>query len=165
LLRRSAQGGTLLFSGGIGHDLALIVRVMERSLSPAIARWLVSVTGLDGEEGHLLADDQLVARAQVWIEQHFAGPLNLADLAANLSTSTATLNRRFHRVLGMPPKAYVQQLRLEAATRMLEKSDRPIDRIAEMLGFSDSRLFRAMFRQHTGMTASQWRAAHRAQPA
>ncbi|HZU62845.1 MAG TPA: helix-turn-helix domain-containing protein [Novosphingobium sp.] len=157
--------GTLLFSGGIGHDLALIVRVMERSLSPAIARWLVSVTGLDGEEGHLLADDQLVARAQVWIEQHFAGPLNLADLAANLSTSTATLNRRFHRVLGMPPKAYVQQLRLEAATRMLEKSDRPIDRIAEMLGFSDSRLFRAMFRQHTGMTASQWRAAHRAQPA
>jgi transcriptional regulator GlxA family with amidase domain len=57
----------------------------------------------------------------------------------------------------MTPKAYVQQLRLQSAIKMLEKTSRPIDRIAELVGFSDSRLFRTMFRQQTGMTATEWR--------
>ena len=45
-----------------------------------------------------------------------------------------------------------------AAVRMLEKSTRSVDQIAQLVGYSDSRLFRAMFRQHAGMTASEWRA-------
>lgn len=149
--------GDLLISNGFANDLDLILRVMERTLSPDIARWLGSIMGLNSEEENLLAPDPLVVRAQLWIEQHFTGPINMAELARHLSTSPATLNRRFHRALNMSPKAYVSQLRFQAAVRMLEKSTRSIDTIAQLVGYSDSRLFRAMFRKMAGITAREWR--------
>ena len=154
--------GSLLIANGIGNDLPLILRVMERTLSPDIGRWLRSIVGLDREEEQLLATDQLVANAQLWIEQRFTGKVSIDELATELSTSQPTLVRRFRRALGVTPKAYVQQLRLQAAIVMLEKSARSIDRIAELVGYSDSRLFRTMFRQNKGMTATQWREAAQA---
>lgn len=154
--------GDLLIANGFANDLSLILRVMERTLSPDIARWLTSIMGLDNDEESLLAPDALVARAQLWIEQRFTAPINIAELADHLSTSSATLNRRFHKTLRMSPKAYVNQLRFRAAVRMLEKSARSIDMIAQLVGYSDSRLFRAMFRKQAGMTASQWREAYQA---
>jgi transcriptional regulator GlxA family with amidase domain len=157
-----ADHGSLLIANGMASDLALIVRVMERTLSPDVGRWLTSIIGLDREEEELLASDPLVARAQIWLEQRFTGPIAIQALAEVLSTSQPTLVRRFRRALGVTPKAYVQQLRLQAATRMLEKSNRSVDRIAELIGFSDSRLFRTMFRQQTGMTATEWREAAQA---
>ena len=153
--------GAIAIANGIANDLSLIVRVMDRTISPDIARWLTSIVGLDSKEEDLLSPDPLIARAQLWIEQHFTEPMSMGDLAATLSTSLATLNRRFQRAVGLSPKAYVQQLRLQAAVRMLERSNRSIDRIAALIGYSDSRLFRAMFRQQTGMTATQWRARAR----
>lgn len=154
--------GKLLISNGFANDLNLILRVMERTLSPDIARWLSSIMGQDNDEEALLAPDALVSRAQLWIEQRFTTPINIADLARHLSASSATLNRRFHKTLGMSPKAYINQLRFRAAVGMLEKSTRSIDMIAQLVGYSDSRLFRAMFRQQSGMTASEWRAKHQA---
>jgi len=152
--------GNLLIAKGMASDLHLILRMMERTLSSDIARWLSAIIGEDYEEEDLLAPDPLVARGQLWIEQRFTGPINMADLARHLSTSSATLNRRFHKVLGLSPKALVSQLRFQAAIRMLEKSTRSIDTIAQQVGYSDSRLFRSMFRQHSGgISASQWRAA------
>lgn len=160
-----ADHGSILMANGFGNDLALIVRVFERVLSPDVARWLASVTGLDREEEHKLAADQLVARAQLWIEQHYTRPIRMSDLAQILSTSLATLNRRFHKATGLSPKAYVQHLRLLAAFRMLEKTNRSIDQIAEQLGYSDGRLFRTMFRKNTGKSASQWRSEARGESA
>lgn len=153
--------GHLLIGNGMGNDLQLIIRVLERMISPDIARWLSSIVGQDYEEKELLAPDPMVARAQLWIEQRFTGPISMADLARHLSTSPATLNRRFHKALGLSPKAYVGQLRFQAAVRMLDKSTRSVDRIAQLVGYSDSRLFRVMFRQHAGVTASDWRAGLR----
>ena len=150
--------GTLLVCNGIANDLPLILRVIERTMSPDIARWLTSIMGQDRDEQDLLVADQLVAQAQLWIEQRFTGPINMAELARHLSTSPATLHRRFRSALGVSPKAYVSQLRFEAAVRMLEKSTRSIDRIAQLVGYSDSRLFRTMFRQQAGKTATKWRA-------
>lgn len=154
--------GNLLIANGFASDIALILRVMERAISPDIARWLTSIMGPDNDTESRLAADPLVARAQLWIEQRFTGAINLAGLAHILSTSPATLNRRFNRTLGMSPKAYVNQLRFRSAIRMLEKSTRSIDMIAQLVGYSDSRLFRAMFREQAGMTASQWRDVHQA---
>ena len=159
--RGIVDAGSIIISNGIANDLSLIVRAMDRTISPSIAHWLTSIIGLDSKEEELLSLDPLVARAQLWIEQRFAEPLSMTQLAGNLSTSPATLNRRFQKALGQSPKAYVQRLRLEAATRMLEKSSRSVDRIAALIGYSDSRLFRAMFRQQTGMTATEWRARAR----
>lgn len=155
------DSGNLLLAQGVANDLRLIVRVVERAISPAMSRWLTSVIGLDGVEEQPLATDALVARAQFWLEQHFTEAISIAALSAHLSTSQATLNRRFRKAMGMSPNAYVQKLRLEAAFAMLRKSERTVDQIAQLVGYSDARLFRSMFQRHTGMTATRWRSAAR----
>ncbi|MBG6120015.1 MULTISPECIES: GlxA family transcriptional regulator [unclassified Sphingobium] len=151
------DSGDILIANGLGNDLQLIIRVMERALSPEIARWLRSVVGIDKEEQRLEAAEPSVAQAQLWLEQHFTEPVRMDRLAAIMACSTATVNRRFRAALGMSPKAFQQKLRLETATRMLERTPRSVDRIAELVGYSDSRLFRAMFRRQTGMSPMQWR--------
>jgi transcriptional regulator GlxA family with amidase domain len=155
-----ADYGNVLIANGIGNDLALVVRVMERLLPPDSSRWLTSVTGLNREEGELLAADPVVAAAQIWLEQRFASGVSIASLASELSTSHPTLIRRFKKSLGTTPNDYVQQLRLAAAQDMLARSNRTVDSIAALVGYSDARLFRTMFRQKTGMTATAWRAQH-----
>jgi transcriptional regulator GlxA family with amidase domain len=82
-------------------------------------------------------------------------------MAEELSTTHQTLIRHFKKALGVTPQVYVQQLRLAAAQRMLTTSNRSIDRIAGLIGYSDVRLFRSMFRRCTGMTATAWRQANR----
>lgn len=151
----------LLIAEGLAGDFALIVRAMERTLSPEVARWLAAIIGLEGTEATLILGDPLAARAQLWLERRFTTSIVVGHLATALSTSQATLNRRFHKATGLSPAAYVRQLRFDAACRMLERSDRTVDRIAQLVGYSDSRLFRSMFRRRTGLTATQWRAAAR----
>lgn len=155
------ERGGLLLTSGLGYDLTLMVRAAERTLSPDIARWLSAVIGFDPVADAPAVADPLVTRAQLWLEQRYAGPIALSDMAAAVSTSQATLNRHFVAALGVSPNAYVQRLRFESACRMLEKTSRPIDRIAQLVGYSDSRLFRAMFRRHAGMTATAWRTVAR----
>jgi transcriptional regulator GlxA family with amidase domain len=153
--------GNLLISNGLSNDLPLVVRALQRILAPEVGRWLAAIFGIDSAEDELLSPDPLVARAQIWLEQRFAGRVSITELAAALSTSHPTLIRRFRKATGLTPRDYVKQLRLLAAQRMLEKSNRSIDRIAGLVGFSDSRLFRTMFRDRTGMTATEWRERHR----
>lgn len=159
---RLVDYGDLLIANGIANDLHLIVKAMERTLSPEVGNWLTSVIGLDRQEEEMLSVDPLVATAQLWLEQRFTETVSISALASSLSTTHPTLIRRFRKALGITPKTYVQQLRLRAAQRMLETSNRTIEQIAAMVGFSDSRLFRMMFREYTGMTASAWRELARA---
>lgn len=152
------DSGRLLMSSGISYDLPLIVRAMERIMSPETGQWLRSVIGLGADEIAAQAADPVMVNAQIWLQQHLATSGGIGKLAAFLAISRSTLARRFHKAFGMTPKTYVQQVRLHSAQQMLLKTDRSIDRIAALVGFSDGRLLRMMFREQTGMTASEWRA-------
>jgi transcriptional regulator GlxA family with amidase domain len=151
------DSGRLLMASGISYDLSLIIRAMERIMSPEIGQWLRSVVGLGADEIATQTTDPMMVNAQIWLQQHLATSASIGELAAFLSISHSTLARRFHKAFGMTPKAYVQQVRLHSAQQMLLKTDRSIDRIASLVGYSDGRLLRMMFREQTGMTASEWR--------
>jgi transcriptional regulator GlxA family with amidase domain len=151
----------ILMGNGLASDLGLMVRAIERSISPEMGRWLASVAGTDGLADDGLAGDTLIANAQLWLEQRFAQEVRIADLAGALAVSHQTLIRRFTRALGMPPKHYVQHLRIAAARRMLRRTNRPIDQIAALVGYRDTRSFRSVFRTHMGMTATAYRGLAR----
>ena len=149
----------IVLGSGLAADPALMVRLIERCLSPEMGRWLASVTGLDRMVEARLAPDPLVANAQLWLEARFAQDVRIADLATALSTSHQTLIRRFMRDLGMRPKDYVQHLRVLSAQRMLRQTSRSIEQIATLVGYRDARSFRIIFREHAGMSATAYRAA------
>lgn len=167
--RRLTIGDDLLMAGVHGAEAALVIRIIEHTMSPDVAGWIERISGIDPypdgvEPGlHLqpaiLRHDEMVLRAAHWMQLRFARRPAIDDVAAAMGVHPRTLSRRFRSALGMTPVDYLQRLRVEAAKRMLARSNRKIDRVAYLVGYSDAAFFNAVFREHTGMTPAAYRRA------
>lgn len=148
-------------------EAALAVRIVEAIMSPDVATWIERITGVDrypdGPDPALafshtvLREDELVTRAAHWLQLRFAQKPQIADLSAAMAVHPRTLSRRFTASLGMTPVDYLQRLRVEAAKRMLARSARKVDRVGYLVGYSDPRFFKSLFRKHTGLTPGEYR--------
>jgi len=101
--------------------------------------------------------DDLVREAQAWLEHHYAEQFTVEDLAERFSISKRTLIRRFNAALEMPPNTYVQSLRIEAAQKLLEETERTVDVVMNDVGYEDASSFRRLFRKKTGLTPTEYR--------
>ena len=148
-----------IFTAGTpANEWLLVARLVERSISPMMSRWLATTTGLQRiRDNSLLASDPLVAAAQFWIGERFSSNFRIGDMARDLAVSHATLIRRFMRGLAMTPQQYVRMLRIDAAKSMLSTTSRPVEQIGMMSGYADARAFRAAFREQVGMTPTEFR--------
>ncbi|MFE0155167.1 GlxA family transcriptional regulator [Nonomuraea sp. NPDC059007] len=82
---------------------------------------------------------------------------DIADLAEQAGLSTRHLQRRFTAEVGIPPAAYVERVRLEAAQRALEEGGDPVDVIARRLGFGTAETLRRAFHRRLGVAPSDYR--------
>ncbi|GAB3864731.1 AraC family transcriptional regulator [Micromonospora andamanensis] len=151
------------------HDLAL--DLIRRHGGERIARATSQVT-LIPDTRHSQApyvEDTLrpvtattfVDDVQRWLRTHLADRYDLAALAAAFHVSTRTLLRRFASATDSSPLAYLQAVRVTAAKRLLETSDRSIHEITAQVGYSDAATFRRLFVTTTGVTPSEYRRQFR----
>ncbi|MCB2385682.1 MULTISPECIES: GlxA family transcriptional regulator [Oceanospirillaceae] len=101
--------------------------------------------------------DDLVKQVQAWLEEHYAGNFTVDELADRFSVSKRTLIRRFNAALDMPPNTYVQSIRIEAAQKLLEETERTVDVVMNDVGYEDASSFRRLFRKKTGLTPTEYR--------
>jgi len=103
------------------------------------------------------AADTWVNRARQFMHASLDAPLTLADLAARLGCSPATLVRAF-KADGLPsPLRYFADLRVNHAKASLQQSELSISNIAASLGFRDLATFSHFFRKHTGHSPRDFR--------
>jgi PAS domain S-box-containing protein len=95
----------------------------------------------------------------VYVREHVGEPMRVADLAAVAGCSEAQLERRMRKVLGVTPTQHILRVRVEAATRLLTETDKPIATIAGMCGFYDQPDFTRRFARLTNSTPAKFRAA------
>lgn len=150
----------VLTGSGLAADPQLLVKLVERAVSPELGRWLGDVMSLQLVSEEQLAEDPLVAKAQIWLEERLAQEPRIADLAETLGVSQQTLLRHFHRQLDITPRDYVQRMRIEAAKRMLRRTGRSIDRIAALVGYNDVQSFRRVFRELAGTSPGRYRSSN-----
>ncbi|MFD8231301.1 GlxA family transcriptional regulator [Streptomyces sp. NPDC059696] len=86
---------------------------------------------------------------------------DIAGLAAHAGLSPRHLQRRFTAELGLPPAAYVERVRVEAARRALTDGDEPVEAIARRCGFVTAETLRRTFHRRLGVTPSDYRARFR----
>ncbi len=86
----------------------------------------------------------------------------IPDLAARAGLSPRHLQRRFTAELGMPPAAYVERVRVEAARRALVEGDEPVETLARRLGFGTGETLRRAFHRQVGVAPSDYRERFRA---
>ena len=97
-------------------------------------------------------------RVEVYVEDHLAGPIRLQDLADAAGLSPFHFNRAFKRSLGLTPVGYVQDRRVERAKTLLKAARTQVIEVAAAVGYQDPTHFAALFRRHTGMSPSRFRA-------
>lgn len=141
-------------------DLAL--RMMEHAFFPIVTQGLrqrespfSKTEELDG------LIDPLVKRARIWMHDHFAQNLRIADVAEEFGVSHQTLIRRFRASGSVNPQAYLQQIRLNSAAMMLADTRRSVTEIALLVGYSDPAAFRRKFRVAFGISPAAFRRNQR----
>jgi transcriptional regulator GlxA family with amidase domain len=102
-----------------------------------------------------------VQELQVWIADNLRRKLSVQTLADRAAMSVRNFERVFTRELGRTPSKYVLQLRVEAAQRQLERSDRGLKQIAVACGFGSADALRRSFTRLVGVTPRQYRSRAR----
>jgi len=97
-------------------------------------------------------------RVYDYIEAHLDDRLTLSDLAAVACLSPYHFSRSFKQALGIGPQRYVTQRRLERAKTLMRRTNQPLARIAQEVGFSDQSHLTSVFRREIGVTPGHFRA-------
>ena len=101
--------------------------------------------------------DDLVLRAQRFIDKHSAGELNIGAISEDLAISERQLNRRFVKALQCSPVQYLQKTRVNRACSLLELTQLPSSKIVYEVGYQDESSFRRMFKKQMEMTMESYR--------
>jgi AraC-like DNA-binding protein len=99
-----------------------------------------------------------VARARAALHDRFRDDIGLDDLAAVSGLDRFRLTRAFKAGLGLSPHAYLVQLRLRAARRLLAEGAAPAAAAADA-GFADQSHLGRWFRRAYGLTPAAYRRA------
>ena len=162
------KDGNLYTSAGIsaGIDLALawVEEDCGAGLAHEAARELVLFLRRPGGQPQVSVSlaSQASAMAsirelQIWIAEHLDAKLSVDDLADRMSMSVRNFERVFMREVGTTPSQYVLQLRVEAARRELERTDKGLKQVASAAGFGGIDVMRRAFVRLLGITPSRYR--------
>lgn len=94
-----------------------------------------------------------------WIRDNCQRELTVTEIAEASAVSERTLLRYFQTYKGTSPAEYLQQVRLEAACRLLVTTTLPADKIARRVGFNSGDRLGKVLRRVTGMSPTEYRAA------
>jgi len=162
------KDGNIYTSAGIsaGIDLALawVEEDCGASLAHEAARELVLFLRRPGGQPQLsvtlasqASEMTSIRELQIWIADHLSTRLSVEDLADRMAMSVRNFERVFTREVGTTPSQYVLQMRVEAARRQLERTDRGLKHVASTAGFGSVDVMRRAFVRLLGITPSRYR--------
>jgi len=95
------------------------------------------------------------------VKANLAGKITVGQLADVAGCSAAQLERRMKKVFGLSTSQYVTRVRVDAAARLLRRSDAQVAAVAVATGFYDQSSFSKHFARLTGETPLQFRSISR----
>lgn len=83
--------------------------------------------------------------------------LSVETIASKYGYSANYYSKLFLSVMHMHVTAYIKQLRIAEAQKLLIQGEMPISEIAEKVGFTNDNYFYSVFKKETGLTPAQFR--------
>ncbi|MDJ0380040.1 DJ-1/PfpI family protein [Streptomyces sp. G-G2] len=151
--------------------LALVTEDLGEEMALAVARHLVMYLKRQGGQSQFSVPlsrppgtrrdiDELCA----YIADHLDGDLSAAALAARMCMSERHFARTFRRETGVGAAGYVEAARVEAARRLLETTDEPLERVAATAGLGSVETLHRAFRKQIATTPATYRRRFRSAP-
>jgi AraC-like DNA-binding protein len=101
--------------------------------------------------------DRIVGAALAALHKRPAYAWTLEELAREANTSRSVLAERFQQLVGSSPMQYLTQWRMVLAANLLARSNAPLARIAEDVGYQTDTAFSRAFRREFGAPPAAWR--------
>lgn len=162
------RDGSIYTSAGISAGIDLALAWVEEDFGTAaalkVARELVMFLRRPGGQDQLSVS--LAAQAshtnalhelQAWMLEHLDRPLSVDALADRVAMSPRNFARLFTQEFGTTPARYLHQLRVEAARRLLEQTDKSLTHVASASGFRSADVMRRAMLRALGTTPVRYR--------
>ncbi len=149
-------------TAGIDLALSLVEADLGRHTALSVARELVVFLKRPGGQAQfsqtlkLQQGDGRFDRLHGWILENLAGDLSLAQLADNANMSPRSFSRRYREATGRTPARAIEEIRIEAARRMLERGQ-PVNQTARRCGFGSEETMRRGFLRVLGTNPRAYR--------
>jgi len=98
-----------------------------------------------------------IKRAITYISDNYASKIKINELADHVGVNRSYLASSFKRATGYSPKEYLISLRMEKAKSLLEKTDMPVNAVANSVGYTDQLAFSRMFKDYAGISPKAFR--------
>ncbi len=135
----------------------------RRRLGSNFAGWLLGcvLSRADTAADEAAPAAEVILRVVEYVRTQYLKPLTLSETAALFGYTPGHLSVLFRRTTGLSFCDYVCMLRLERACGLLEQTDAPIQRVAELSGFQSLSYFTRRFKRALGCAPAQYRENHR----
>jgi transcriptional regulator GlxA family with amidase domain len=151
------------------YDLLLYVisRTAGRDAALQTAKFFLLQWHSDGQSPYMTFrepldhGDAVVREAQQWLRNNYSQPNPVSELESRAGMPARSFNRRFKQATGMTPMSYIQQLRIDRAKALLEKSELAVDTVSWKIGYEDVAFFNRLFKRITGLTPGVYRRKFR----
>ena len=152
-------------SAGIDMALAMVEEDLGHQVALKLARLLVLYLKRPGGQSQFSFELRRQIRdargrfddLHIWINDNLAKDLSVPVLAAAAHMSPRNFARVYQRETGKSPARAIEQIRLEAARRLLEEGPDPIKQIAHNTGFGDDERMRRAFVKALGVSPQDYR--------
>ncbi len=108
----------------------------------------------------ILNDEQRIKDAILYIEQYFADPITLEDIARSIHISKSECCRCFQRVLRQTPFEYLLKYRIFHAAKLIQQQDPKANNISNLaitVGFGNISYFNKVFKRYLHMTPTEYK--------
>jgi AraC-like DNA-binding protein/quercetin dioxygenase-like cupin family protein len=104
------------------------------------------------------AAERLVRKVERILEERFATPPTIPDIAAELGVSSSLIRMHFAKLRGYSPKTYLQTVRLNRVLDLIKGSSLSLEDIADLTGYDSASHLSRHVKQATGETPGAFRA-------
>ena len=92
-----------------------------------------------------------------YLQEHLAEEVSLSVLADEFHLNPQYISQLFKNEIGVGFLAYLTNIRMEKAKKLLLSTSCPVAEVAEQSGYGDYRVFTKVFKKSEGVTPSQYR--------
>ena len=106
-------------------------------------------------------NDALMERVMKVVNANLSNPdFNIDILTQEAGISRANLYRKIKEITGISSGKFLRNIRMEQAARLLKAGQNDISQIAELVGYADSSHFSTAFKNHFGISPSEYQKAN-----
>ncbi len=154
-------------SGGAYSSLNLVLYLIEKFAGRDMAVLCSKVFEIEIErdcqlpfiifKGQKDHHDDLIKKAQEFIERNYTEKITIEQLADQLAISRRHLERRFKKATSNTVAEYMQRVRIEAAKLSFESMRDNVNEVMYKTGYTDPKAFRSTFKKITGLSPVEYR--------